>query len=103
MYLVRCGYCGSTYETKSEGELNCKSCGAVNRLEDVVKKTSGNYFKQAAEQDYETGQKRTVQKPKTELEKVRIMRKDQKKTLGLMLKMTLVVVVIFIVLVCMIS
>ncbi len=103
MYLVKCGYCGSTYEMESEGKLNCKNCGAVNRLEDIVKKTSGNYFKQAAEQDYEMGRKRTAQKPKTELEKVRIMRKDQKKALGLMLKTTLVVIVIFFVMICIIG
>lgn len=102
MYLVKCGYCGSTYETQSEGELNCKNCGAVNCLEDIVKKTSGNYFKQAAAQDYEAGQTRNIKKPKTELEKVRIMRNDQKKAMGLMFKMAVIVVVIFIVLVCMI-
>lgn len=102
MYLVRCGYCGSTYETESEGKLNCKNCGAVNNLEDIVKKTSGNYFKQAAEQDYDEGQKRKIHKPKSELEKVNIMRKDQKLALRMMLKMTLVVMIIFIALVLMI-
>ena len=79
MYLVKCGYCGSTYETESEGKLNCKNCGAVNCLEDIVKKTSGNYFKQAAEQDYEMGRKEPHKSPKQNWKKSGLCEKIRRK------------------------
>lgn len=96
MYLVKCAYCETTFETASEGELVCKNCGGVNSLDNIIRKTSGNYFRQAAEQDYDGVQKkRTIHKPQSRLEKVKIVQGDQKLVKGLLGRLVLVVLIVF--------